>query len=55
MEADQEARAERGRWKKAREYNSTLDNNRNRGMTSNCYKSIGLVVFDETGEFIDWI
>ena len=55
MEEDQEAQAETERWEKAREYTSTLDNNRDGGMTRNCYKRIGPVVFNVAREFIDWI
>ena len=55
MEEDHEAWAETERWEKAREYTSTMDNNRDGGMIRYCYKKIGLVVFDVIGEFTDWI
>ena len=54
-EEDKEAQAKTERWEKARKYTSTLDNNRDGGMTRYCYKRIGPVVFDVAGEFIDWI
>ncbi len=55
MEEEQEVWAEIERWEKAREYTSTLDNNRYRRMTRYCYKRIRPVVFNVAGEFIDWI
>ena len=53
IKEDQEAQAETERWEKAREYTSTLDNNRDGGMTRYCYKRIGPVVFDVAEEFIN--
>ncbi len=55
IEEYQEAQAETVRWKKAREYTSTLYNIRYRGMMRYYYKWIELVVFDVVGEFINCI
>ncbi len=54
MEEDQEEQEETERWERAREYTTTLDNNRDGGLTRYCYKRIRPVVFDLAGEFVNW-